>query len=259
MKSNSELKQTEQNLFTMKRRKRKSLIDNKVQNISYRSLFDVYVRECRIKNLSDTTIQGYINATRYFLDFSVDDLMYDEVTQDLINEYYLNLQEHYKPETVNSYIFKINPTIKYGVEKGYIKEEIEFTHCKEQEHINDIYSDDELRVLLKRPKSQSHTFIDIRAWVIINTLISTGIRAKELRELKISDINLDDGNITLNSTKNNKPELFLFLVLYTLFYLNGLKSEMHLGKILYSVMSSENHYNVLHYNVSLSVILKSMV
>lgn len=200
MKNNSE-----KNLVTMKRRKRKSLLDSKVQNISYCSLFDLYVRECRIKNLSDTTIQGYIYATRYFLDFVGNDLMCDNVTQDLINEYYLNLQEHYKPETVNSYAFKISPTVKYGIEKGYIKEEIEFTHCKEQECIKDIYNDDELRVLLKRP--ESHTFVDIRAWVIINTLISTGIRAKELRELKISDINLVGGYITLNSTKNKQARI----------------------------------------------------
>lgn len=83
MKSNSELKTTEQSLCTMKRRKRKSLLDSKVQNISYNSLFDIYVRECRIKNLSITTIQGYINATRYFLDFSGDDLMCDDISQDL--------------------------------------------------------------------------------------------------------------------------------------------------------------------------------
>lgn len=205
MKSNSKFDKTERTSLSMKRRKRKSLLEIKVQNVSYKSLFEIYIRECKIKNLSDTTIQGYINATRYFLDFSGENLMCEDVTQDLINEYYLNLQVHYKPETVNSYVFKISPTIKYGIEKGYIKEEIEFTHCKEQERIKDIYSDEELRVLLKRP--ESHTFIDIRAWVIINTLISTGIRAKELRELKISDINLDGGYITLNSTKNKQARV----------------------------------------------------
>jgi integrase/recombinase XerD len=216
MKSNSELKQTEQNLITMKRRKRKSLPECKVQNVSYKSLLDIYIRECKIKNLSETTIQGYRNATRYFLDFAGDDLLFNDVTQDLINEYYLNLQEHYKPETVKSYVFKICPTVKYGIEKGYIKEDIEFTHCKEQERIKDIYTDDELRTLLKRP--DTHEFIDIRAWVIINTLISTGIRAKELRELKISDINLEGGYITLNSTKNKQARVIpisstLFIVL----------------------------------------------
>lgn len=200
MKSNSEVKETEQNLVTMKRRKRKSLLDSKTQNVSYLSLFELYLRECKIRNLSETTIQGYRNATRYFLDFTGVDLHCEDVTQDLINEYYLHLQEHYKPETINSYVFKISPTVKYGIEKSYIKEEIEFTHCKEQERIKDIYTDDELRTLLKRP--DTNDFIDIRAWVIINTLISTGIRAKELRELKISDINLESGYITLNSTKN---------------------------------------------------------
>ena len=205
MKSNSKTNEPEKDLFQIKRRKRKSIIDNKVQNITYQSLFDTYVRECRIKNLSETTIQGYKNATRYFLDFTGIELYCDDITQDLINEYYLHLQEHYKPETVNSYVFKISPTVKYGIEKRYIKEEIEFTHCKEQEKIKDIYTDDELKILLQRPGKAD--FVDIRAWVIINVLISTGIRAKELRDLKISDVNLSGGYITMNSTKNRQARV----------------------------------------------------
>lgn len=59
MKSNSKTNEPEQDLFQIKSRKRKSIIDNKVQNITYQSLFDTYVRECRIKNLSETTIQSY--------------------------------------------------------------------------------------------------------------------------------------------------------------------------------------------------------
>lgn len=49
--------------------------------------------------------------------------------------------------------------------------------------------------------------MDIRAWVIINTLLATGIRAKETRDLKISDINMDGGYITLNTTKNKQARV----------------------------------------------------
>lgn len=72
--------------------------------------------------MAEETIKGYQYATIYFLDFVEYELMCNEVTQDLINEYYLYLQEHNKATTVNSYVFKISPTVLYGIEHGYIKE-----------------------------------------------------------------------------------------------------------------------------------------
>lgn len=59
----------------IKRRKRKVDSDYALANISYQSLYELYIRECRIKALSETTIKGYEYATRYFLDFAGYDIM----------------------------------------------------------------------------------------------------------------------------------------------------------------------------------------
>ncbi len=75
----------------------------------------------------------------------------------------------------------------------------------EQENIKDIYSQEELEILLKR--SQSGDFTDFRAWVIINTFLAIGIRASELRALHIKDINFDGGYITLNQTKSREARI----------------------------------------------------
>ena len=189
----------------IKRRKRKVSSDYAITNISYRSLFDLYLRECKIKNLSETTIKGYEYATKYFLDYAGYNLMCYDVTQELINNYYLHLQQFHKATTINSYVFKVSPTILYGVEKGYITEQIEFTHMVEQETIKDIYTQKELELLLKRPTSND--FCEFRAWVIINTFLGTGIRAKELRNLKVRDVNLEQGYITVNITKNKEARI----------------------------------------------------
>ena len=189
----------------IKRRKRKVQSTYAMSNISYQSLYELYIRECKIKGLSETTISGYTYATRYFLDFAGYDVMCNDITQDLINEYYLHLQQAHKASTINSYVFKISPTILYGVEKGYIQSEIKFTHMVEQQEIKEIYSQEELEILLKRPKG--NYFCEFRAWVIINVLIGTGIRAQELRNLRIKDINLEQGYITLNVTKNNEARI----------------------------------------------------
>lgn len=54
----------------IKRRKRKVQSTYAMSNISYQSLFELYIRECKIKGLFEITISGYTYATRYILDFA---------------------------------------------------------------------------------------------------------------------------------------------------------------------------------------------
>jgi len=187
-------------------KRRKSLQMSKMTDISYNDLFLLYQQECKLKNLADVTIEGYAYAHKQFCAWANKDLKCSNVTQDLINEYILYLKDRLqKPQTVNSYQFKVSPIIKYGTLKGYIKDEIAFTHLVEQDHIKEIYTNEELTAILKRPDTSS--FAEFRSWVIVNMLLATGIRATELRELQIQDIDLDGGVLSLRHTKNRKPRL----------------------------------------------------
>lgn len=78
---------------------RKNLLTSKVLDISYYDLYLLYENECRLKNLSETTIRGYFFADKYFMQFAGDDLKCSEVTQDLINEYTLYLKDKLKSQT----------------------------------------------------------------------------------------------------------------------------------------------------------------
>ncbi len=91
------------------------------------------------------------------------------------------------------------------MKRGYIKDTITFTHMVEQEYIKEIYTKKELEILLKRPESKG--FAEYRTWVIINMLLATGIRALELRQLRISDIDLNSAVITLGHAKNRKARI----------------------------------------------------
>lgn len=68
--------------------RRRRRIDSQVSkgNISYQELLGIHLRQCRIRNLATITIDGYRNASRYFLDFAGNGLMCGDITQDLINE-----------------------------------------------------------------------------------------------------------------------------------------------------------------------------
>ena len=60
----------------VKRRRRKAPVTEQViTQISFKSLFELYVRECQKKNLAEEIIKGYKHAIRYFLDFVGYDLL----------------------------------------------------------------------------------------------------------------------------------------------------------------------------------------
>ncbi|MBE6034949.1 MAG: recombinase [Clostridiales bacterium] len=175
------------------------------KDITYIELCQMYIRECKLNDIADVTINGYNYANKYFLRFTGKGIMCSEITQELVDDYKMELLKRLKPTTLNSYMFKISPTIKYGHRVGLIKEEILITHVREQETFKDIYTEEELKKLLVRPKNKS--FSQYRNWVIINFLIATGIRSKELRELNVSNVDLDMGFINLPHTKNRKARI----------------------------------------------------
>lgn len=121
--------------------------------LPYLELFDAYIKHCKLQNLSETTIEGYKYANKYFLRYVGYDLKCSDVTQDLVDDYKLSLIDRLKPETVNSYMFKISPIIKYGYQQGYIENDILFAHMKEQEHFKDIYTAEELSIVHLHPKT----------------------------------------------------------------------------------------------------------
>jgi len=52
------------------RRKRKIVSEFSKTNISYKSLLELHLKQCRLKNLATVTIDGYRTASRYFLGFT---------------------------------------------------------------------------------------------------------------------------------------------------------------------------------------------
>jgi integrase/recombinase XerD len=67
------------------------------------------------------------------------------------------------------------------------------------------YTDDELRKLLKKPDVRKCIFSTYRSWVIVNFLLSTGIRQNSLVNIKIRDVDFDNSVVYVNTTKNRKP------------------------------------------------------
>lgn len=130
------------------------------------------------------------------------ELMASDVTRDFMDDYILHLKgTGVKAVTINTYIRGISPIIKYGMSMGLIKE-FGFKEIKTTEEIKQVYTHEELKILLKKPEINS--FTEYRNWVIINFLMRTGIRALELRSIKIKDVDLRGSMLLVSRTKSRR-------------------------------------------------------
>ena len=67
------------------------------------------------------------------------------------------------------------------------------------------YTDEELKKLLRKPDVHKCIFSTYRSWVIVNFLLSTGVRQNSLINIKIRDLDFDNSIVYVNTTKNRKP------------------------------------------------------
>ncbi len=174
---------------------------------SYDELFAEFINSLRIKGRAEQTIKSYYHHNNYFKRFLKEkNLKYcNEISGKTLEEYILYLREEKHMTngiSINSYIRNVSPILKFGVKRRYIAEDFIAPVVQEEKKIKEIYTPEELHDLLEKPKKRD--FTAIRTWAIIWTLASTAIRARELRELKIKNVNLLDRTIAVQKTKNKK-------------------------------------------------------
>lgn len=104
-------------------------------------------------------------------------------------------------QTINSYLRGYRAFGNYSEEQGYIK----YFRCPIKEiepPIKQVYTDRELEKLLVKPDIRCYS--EYRNWVIINLLLGTGARANTIINIKIGDVDLEEGYVFFNTTKAHK-------------------------------------------------------
>lgn len=104
-------------------------------------------------------------------------------------------------QTVNAYLRGYRAFGNYCEEKGWI---LGFK-CPIKEvdpPIKEVYTDKELKALLVTPKIEN--FEEYRNFAIINLMLNTGARVNTILNIKIKDVDLDEGYISFNTTKAHK-------------------------------------------------------
>ena len=104
-------------------------------------------------------------------------------------------------QTINSYLRGFRAFGNFCEEEGYIDG---FTcPIKEVEPpIKEVYSDEELQRLLKKPDISN--FVEFRSYCIISLILNTAARSNTILNIKICDLELEEGYINFNTTKAHK-------------------------------------------------------
>ena len=155
-----------------------------------------FLLNCRARNLVNDTIVNYEKATRYSMDFIGEDFNIYDLTKVDMDNYIANCLERTIGNTARSYCKLLKVFFKYH------DLDIKFSMPGESFKFKDIYSDEEINLLLQPPKNK--TFVSMRDHCIICFLLSTGVRRNTLINIKIKDIDFENNLIFLDTTKTRK-------------------------------------------------------
>lgn len=104
-------------------------------------------------------------------------------------------------QTVNSYLRGYRALGNFAVKEGYL----DSFRCPIKEvapEVKEVYTETDLKKLLVKPPVED--FEVFRTFTIINLLLSTGARTNTIINLRIKDVDLDEGYINFNTTKAHK-------------------------------------------------------
>ena len=170
--------------------------------------FDEFLKYCKVKNLSQHTSDFYDNCFKEFTKHVSEMSLTRDITEEVLRDYvlYLKGNGNLNDTSVNTMLRGVRAILYYFMKLGYM-ESFKIELIKADKKIKETYSDEELKILLKKPNLKDCLFTEYRDWVIVNFLISTGCRASTLVNIKIRDVCFEEGVIILQKTKNRKQQI----------------------------------------------------
>ena len=153
--------------------------------ISINEAFKKFYKTCRIKNLRESTLDFYEETIHYFDKYYNTENTCVSLTQDIIDGYIEHMQEKdIKGTTINTRLKGLRVIINYFNSMGYTRD-LKVILIKVDEEIKQPYTEEALKVLLKKPDIKKCQFTEYRDWVVINYILATGNRIGTIINIKV--------------------------------------------------------------------------
>lgn len=168
--------------------------------------YDEFILSCKVRNLRESTIKCYDERMRTIYKFIAPKTPIKNLNKSTVDGFILFMQQelNIKEVTMNTYLRALRTIFYYFMKMGYM-EEFKINELKFDKPLVETYTEQEIKILLKKPDIKKCNFSTFRNWVICNTLYATGIRCANILNLKNKDIDLQNNLMYLTTTKNRKP------------------------------------------------------
>lgn len=167
--------------------------------------FSEYLFDCKARNLRQGTIVHYEQSIRQIYRHFPPEMPISEFNAQAMQQFVVILRENPNINDVSmrTYARDLKTLLRFFMRCNYIPFfEVKIPNT-DKEPI-ETYSDEELRILLKKPDVHRCNFATYRSWVVVNFLLSTGVRQNSMIHIRIRDIDFENAVVHVNVTKNRK-------------------------------------------------------
>ena len=185
--------------------KKRLTLSKKKQVITLNILHNEHLTSCKARRLSQHTIDTYESNYRLLSEFLTEEYDISQLSNKGVHDYINFLCDNYssKTTTLNSRLRYVRNLFNFAHEQGYC-DKLKIKLIKENVENKTPLTKDEVQKLIARPKSVR--FTEVKMWVIANLVLSTGIRSRNVREVRVSDLDLQNRTLYLRDTKSHKSQ-----------------------------------------------------
>ena len=165
-----------------------------------------YILDCKARNLRNGTIIHYEEAAKQIYKRIPADTPIAELSTQTMPDFIIALREdpNINEVSMGTYSRDLKTLMRFFMKCEYLPY-FEIKIPKTDKQPIETYTDTELKQLLRKPDVRKCNFATYRSWVVVNFLLSTGIRQNSMVNIKIKDVDFDNNIVYVNTTKNRKP------------------------------------------------------
>lgn len=167
-----------------------------------------FILNCEARNLRPGTIKHYKDSVRQIYKVVPPETPIADIDEDTWDTYKITLRKKAVLNDMSIYTYgrDFKTILRFFMKKEWIPQ-MELSLPKADKAPTETYTDEELNILLRKPNLKKCGFTEYKCWVMVNFLLSTGVRQNSLVNIRICDLDFDTEVIHVNVTKNRKPLL----------------------------------------------------
>lgn len=154
----------------------------------------------KVKGLAEASQKQYKLYIGKFAEwYGVDNSIANLTTRKLDNYLLMKAEEGLKQVSLATTMKHIRTFVNFAIKRNYC-EKMEITIPKFERELKEPYTDEEMKLLLARPRGNN--WVEYRNWVMVNYFYGTGQRLSTVLNIRVCDLDLNGARVKLEWNKD---------------------------------------------------------